>query len=82
MFLHVKDMARNGHKKVIVRTVDTDVLVIAISLFNQFRVEELWIDFGSGKHRKYFAIQQLSVLLANKAQAILFFHEFTGCDRS
>ena len=54
VFLHVKDMANKDIRRVMIRTVDTDVLVLAISLFNDFGVTQLWIDFGSGKHRIFF----------------------------
>ena len=39
MFLHVKDMAQHGHKKMIIRTVDTDVLVLALSVYEQLQEE-------------------------------------------
>ena len=54
IFLHVRDMALKGIKKVKIRTVDTDVLIIAIALFANLEVGELWIDFGTGKHREHF----------------------------
>ena len=33
VLLHVKDMTRNGYKKLAIRIVDTDVLILAISFF-------------------------------------------------
>ena len=49
VFLHVKDMARNGYKKLAIRTVDTDVLILAISFFHELKVDvdELWVVFGA-----------------------------------
>lgn len=35
-----------GHRKVLIRTVDTDIVVIALSMFQQLDLEELWIEFG------------------------------------
>ena len=54
VFLHVKDMTQQGHTKMVIRTVDTDVLVLAVSVYEQLQeeMEELWVDFGAGKNRK------------------------------
>ena len=51
IFLHVKHCADSSHSKVAIRTVDTDFVVIAISLFHSLEIEELWIEFGFGKSR-------------------------------
>ena len=53
VFLHVLDGAKNGFKKVSIVTVDTDVVVIAIHHLDALNLEELWIEFGVGKARKY-----------------------------
>lgn len=50
MMLHVKDTVAEGHECVMIRTVDTDVVVIAISCFKKIeQIKELWIAFGVGK---------------------------------
>ena len=50
IFLHLKDATENGHKIIKVRTVDTDVVILAISVFHQIpELEQLWVGFGSGK---------------------------------
>ena len=84
VFLHVNDMSLQGYTKIIVRTVDTDVLVIAVSVFArlQGQLEELWIDFGTGKHRRFVPIHIVFGNLGqSKALALPFFHAFTGCDQ-
>ena len=35
IFLHAADIVRKGYKKVSIRTVDTDVVVLAVALFSQ-----------------------------------------------
>ena len=55
MFVHAADAANRGHNKIIIRAVDTDVVVRAVSEFEQLGVDELWLDFGVGKHRKFIA---------------------------
>ena len=57
IFVHVKDMAQNGHAKVMICTVDTDVVVIAVAKFLQIGLEELWVAFGTGKNYRCIAVQ-------------------------
>ena len=65
-----------------IRTVDTDVLLIAIALFSRLGLEQLWLDFGVGKNREYYSIHDLfSQLEEKKARGLLFFHAFSGCDQ-
>ena len=44
----------------VIRTVDTDVLVLAVSVYEQLQeeMEELWVEFGAGKNKKFFPIQE------------------------
>ena len=50
MLLHVSDMARNNITKIRIRTIDTDVPLIAIAHFNDIPgLEELWISYGERK---------------------------------
>ena len=49
LFLHVKDASRNGYSKFAIRTVDTDVVIIALGLFEKLNTQELSIAFGTGK---------------------------------
>ena len=84
VFLHLKDMTKQGHRKMVIRTVDTDVLVLAVSVYEQLQeeMEELWVDFGARKNRKFFPIHKtLEHIGECKARALPFFHAFTGCDQ-
>ena len=51
------------------------MLILSISIFHKLKdhLEELWIDFGIGKNRRFFG--------EGKALALPFFHAFTGCDQ-
>ena len=53
MLLHAADFCKDGHKRVIIRTVDTDVVVVAVSLFHKIGAEKLWFEFSTGKHTRY-----------------------------
>ena len=41
IFVHVKNMAQQAYTKVMIRTVDTDVVVIAVAKFLQIGLKEL-----------------------------------------
>ncbi|CAC5414976.1 unnamed protein product [Mytilus coruscus] len=47
--VHVSDAVKHGLKRVMIRTVNTEVAVIAVLLFRDIWVDELWLAFGSGK---------------------------------
>ena len=68
-------------KKVSIRTVDTDVIVLAVSQFQHLQLAELWIEFGVGKHYRFIPAHLISDSLGpEKAKALPFFHAITGCD--
>ena len=48
IFIHAKHASVNGMKRTLIRTVDTDVVILD--------VEELWIAFEVGKHLHYLSI--------------------------
>ena len=77
VFLQVNDMSLQGHKKIIMGTVDTNVLVIAVSVFTHLKnqLDELWIDFGTEKNK-----QLVSPFLTLGSQELsgFLFHAFTG----
>ncbi len=53
---HVADAGRKGCKKVTIRTVDTDVVVLAVASFSKIAPDELWVSFGVGSS---FAIHEI-----------------------
>ena len=64
-----------------VRTVDTDVVIIAISHFLNLGWQEIWIAFGIGQKFRYIPIHQIVANLGpEKSKGMSYFHAFTGCD--
>jgi hypothetical protein len=53
IFLHVSDATKHGYRKVLIRTVDSDVLVLGIAAVQQLSIDELWVGFASGKSFRY-----------------------------
>ena len=81
MMLHLYHAAGQGHSEVFLRTVDSDLVVLAINIFHQLRLSALWIGYGIGKHAKIF--QSIAFRKSNACQhceVLPFFHVFTGCD--
>ncbi|KAK6167880.1 hypothetical protein SNE40_021809 [Patella caerulea] len=65
------------------RTVDTDVVVLSTALFNQINVTELWVSFGTGKNCRLIPVHTISKTLGpQKSMSLLMFHAFTGCDQT
>ena len=81
MMLHLRHAAEQGHTKAYLRTVDSDVVVLAINFFHELGLSELWIGFGTGKQYKDIPIHYISQSLGPQhCRALPFFHAFTGCD--
>ena len=49
IFVHVSDAVNQGHSRVMIRTVDSDVLVLAIAAVQHLTIDKLWIAFSSVK---------------------------------
>ena len=84
MFVHLKDMTMNGITKVGIRTVDTDVVVLALAHFGGLHylgLRELWMLFGSGKSYRNIPVHRIfGVLGIENCLALPGFHAFSGCD--
>ena len=67
ILLHVAHCARQGLRKLVIRTVDTDVDVLAIGHSAALRLDELWVRFGLGTHFRQIAIQEIVKNVNEKA---------------
>ena len=68
----------------VIRAVDTDVLVLAVSVYEELKdgIEKLWVDFCGGKNRKFVPIHETFQRIGEvKAHGLPFFHAFSGCDQ-
>ena len=76
LFVHVADAVRKG-----VRTVDTDVVVLAIAMFNQIGADELWLAFGTQSNFWYIPVHDVVAGMDPRICATLpIFHALRGCD--
>ncbi len=81
ILLHVKHAAEFGHRKIAIRTVDTDVVVIAISFFHELNIDELWIQFGVGRNKRWLPVHEYAASLGRiVCGGLRYWFAFTGCD--
>ena len=81
VFVDAKNMAEIGHRKIMIKIVDTVVIIIAIAIFHELRLKELWIEFRTGKGRRCFPIHEDASRLGEQiCSGILLWYAFTGCD--
>ena len=80
VFLHAMQLAKQ-YKRIMIITVDTDLVVIGLSVFSKLKVEELWIQLGTGINRKWIPIHAYASQLGeNVCRALPFWYAFSGCD--
>ena len=81
LFLHVADAVKKGYRNLLVRTVDTDVVVVAMATLNRTKPDELWVAFGTGGHFRFIPIHKVAAAVGPRKSATLpLFHALTGCD--
>ena len=81
MFLHVKHAKGCGHQNILVKSVDSDIIVIAILVYHQLNIDKFWVEYGVGKHRRFVPIHEYAVAIGeDKCSALSFWYAFTGCD--
>ena len=82
--MHLMNTLENGLNSIVVRTVDTDVMVVLISEFHAihkvFPEADIWIAFGTGKNSGFTTV--CGNLGRDKSHSLPTFHAFTGCDTS
>ena len=82
MLLHAADVVNNGMQSILIRTVDTDIVVIAVSAVHNLNITCLWVAFGVWKTFRYIPVHEIALHMGpSKSDALLFFHAFSGCDQ-
>ena len=81
IFLHLSHAAQQGNSITFIRTVDCDVVIIAVGHFGSLGVMQLWIGFGTGKAFQHIPVHEITQTLGpEKSLSCPLFHSFTGCD--
>ena len=85
LVVHILHALEQGVKRIEVRTVDTDVIVILVGAFVALtraqRLADIWIAFGMGKDYRFYSINAIFTTLGDsRSRALPVFHALTGCD--
>ena len=81
LMIHALDAALTGNRTIRIRSNDTDVVVLAISVANALPSEELWVTYGTGKNVTNIPAHEVVASLGpSKATALSMCHALTGCD--
>ncbi len=81
ILLHLAHATEQGHTTAYVRTVDSDVVVLAVRCFETLCLSELWVGFGSGRNYRDIPVHFIcSNLGPSKSLALPLFHSLSGCD--
>ena len=83
--IHLHNSLERGAHNILVSIVDTDVIVLLISVYFQlndaFSEFNVWVRFGTGNHMKFYDINSICEHLGEvKSKGLPFFHAFSGCD--
>ncbi|KAF5282882.1 hypothetical protein FQR65_LT14185 [Abscondita terminalis] len=84
ILLYVKDMVQQEYQRIIIHSSDADVVILAISFYNELRacgLQELWLLFGFGNKRICTCAHAMAQSLGQERSiALRGFHAFSGCD--
>ena len=80
MILHSHDVLEFA-SSVVIRTVDTDVLVLAVAAAARCKDKQLFVSFGVGDSQRMIDASAIQKSIGyERALALPVFHAFTGCD--
>ena len=81
IMLHLMHAVSQSYTDAYVRTVDSDVVVLATAFFDQLRLSKLWIGVGTGKHCRDIPVHDIkSALCPTRSLALPLFHSLSSCD--
>lgn len=81
IILLLEDAVKEGYTNISIRTVDTDVLVLAVTAAYWLELPELWVSFGSGKNFRHIPVHEIARSLSpERCIGLPMFHAFTGYD--
>ena len=50
IMLHIADCVHEDLNNIVIRTIDTDVVVLVVAMLGELSIDELWIAFGTANH--------------------------------
>ena len=81
VILHVVDGSQS-YKNILIITVDTDVVIIALCNFFSLSLNGLWVEFGVGQNRKYLPMHKITYSLGEETwRALPMWFTLSDCDK-
>ena len=71
--MHAKVATSEGYKNIIIKSTDTYLVVIGVTLFNDLNLKNLWIAFSRGKSFRWVPIHEISLSLGQRANTLTLF---------
>ena len=79
LFAHAQNAALTNMQKVMIRGDDTGIVVIALHIFCDLKIEQLWIEYGCGKNHQWLPIHNYVKFLGeDKCRVLSFWYTLTG----
>jgi len=76
-FLHAAVAAQTGNDRILIRTVDTDVVVLDVTASQSLSVK-IWLAFGTGKSLRFISAHDIATALGpEKCKVLPIFHALT-----
>ena len=76
------DAVNQGYTNLSIRTVDSDIVILAVMTAQRLNIDELWFHFDTGRNFRFLAAHGIAKTLGpNWYQALPFFDAFAGCDQ-
>ena len=69
MILHAADGTKQRYKNILIRTVDSDVVVLGFA--NRIECEKLTVTFGIGTSFRYLDVSRMALVLGNRKSLVL-----------
>ena len=85
MAIHIMNALEEGNSTFLVRSVDSDVVIILLGRLDEIMTRypdcDIWIRFGKGNALTNISLSSvLNHIDKEMARGLPFFHAFTGCD--
>ena len=77
--VHIADAVQDGHQSVMIRSTDTDVVVLGVATVATLEdLKELWVSYGTGKNHKILPANLFAKALGlTKSKCLPIFHALT-----
>ena len=74
--MHARDAALAGHRSILIKASDIDIVVICVSLFSEIGAEEFYVHYGTSKNLRLLPIHEIHRSLGpRRCRGLLFFYE-------